>query len=86
MANRPFGAGDMFGRVRGKELPDFAKEFDCDSWAQYFLKWIVAHPAVTCAIPATDKVQHLEENMAAGMRRLPDAAMRARMADYVAKL
>jgi diketogulonate reductase-like aldo/keto reductase len=86
MANRPFGAGDMFGRVHGKELPDFAKEFDCDSWAQYFLKWIVAHPAVTCAIPATDKVKHLEENMGAGMGRLPDAAMRARMADYVAKL
>jgi diketogulonate reductase-like aldo/keto reductase len=86
LANRPFGAGDMFGRVRGKELPDFAKEFDCDSWAQFFLKWIIAHPAVTCAIPATDKVQHLEENMGGGMGRLPNAAMRVRMADYVAKL
>jgi diketogulonate reductase-like aldo/keto reductase len=86
IANRPFGAGDLFSRVRGKPLPDFAAEFDCNSWAQFFLKWIIAHPAVTCVIPATDKVDHLEDNMRAGVGRLPDAAMRARMADYVAKL
>jgi diketogulonate reductase-like aldo/keto reductase len=86
MANRPFGAGDLFSRVRGKPLPDFAAEFDCNSWAQFFLKWIVAHPAVTCVIPATDKVEHLQDNMRGGTGRLPDTAMRARMADYVAKL
>ena len=76
----------MFGRVRGQMLPDFAAQFDCTSWAQFFLKWIIAHPAVTCVIPATDKVQHLEDNMRGGSGRLPDAAMRMRIADYVAKL
>src|SRR5213082_2220422 len=56
IVNRPFSAGDLFHRVRGKSLPDFAAEFDCRSWAQFLLKWIVAHPAVTCAIPATNNV------------------------------
>ncbi len=63
IVNRPFGRGDLFSRVRGKPLPDWAKEFDCTSWAQFFLKWIVANPAVTCAIPATSKPRHLEDNM-----------------------
>jgi aryl-alcohol dehydrogenase-like predicted oxidoreductase len=72
-------AGNLFARVRGKSLPDFAGEIDCTSWAQFFLKWIVAHPAVACVIPATDKVQHLEDNMRAGTGRLPDAEMRDRM-------
>jgi diketogulonate reductase-like aldo/keto reductase len=79
IVNRPFGAGNLFARVRGKSLPDFAGEIDCTSWAQFFLKWIVAHPAVACVIPATDKVQHLEDNMRAGTGRLPDAEMRDRM-------
>ena len=57
--NRPFGGGDLFSRVRSKSLPEWAAEFDCRSWAQFFLKWIVAHPAVTCAIPATNKADHL---------------------------
>jgi diketogulonate reductase-like aldo/keto reductase len=86
IANRPFGAGNLFSRVRGKPLPDFAVEFDCTSWAQFFLKWIIAHPAMTCAIPATDKVQHLQDNMRAGRGRLPDEKMRQRMVDYVLKL
>src|SRR5215475_575696 len=60
IANRPFGSGDLFGKVRSKPLPDWAAEFDCRSWAQFFLKWIVANPAITCAIPATDKPRHLE--------------------------
>jgi diketogulonate reductase-like aldo/keto reductase len=79
IANRPFGAGDLFSRVRGKPLPDFAPEFDCHSWAQFFLKWIIAHSAVTCAIPATDNVQHLEDNMRAVTGRLPDEVTRRRM-------
>jgi diketogulonate reductase-like aldo/keto reductase len=83
IANRPFGGGDLFSRVRGKALPDFAKDFDCTSWAQFFLKWIVAHPAVTCAIPATNNVRHLEDNIRGGVGRLPDAKMRARMVDYI---
>ena len=67
-------------------MPDFAAEIDCESWAQFFLKWIVANPAITCVIPATDKAQHLEDNMRAGIGRLPDAAMQARMVKTVAEL
>lgn len=81
IVNRPFGAGDLFSRVRGQPLPDFAAEFDCTSWAQFFLKWIVAHPAVTCAIPATSKLRHLEDNMRGGEGRLPDAKMRQQMVE-----
>ena len=86
IANRPFGAGDLFSKVRSKPLPDWAAEFDCRSWAQFFLKWIVANPAVTCAIPATDKPDHLEDNMHGGIGRLPDAKMRRRMMEFVASL
>ena len=84
--NRPFGAGGLFQRVAGKPLPDWAAEFDCRSWAQFFLKWIVAYPAVTCVIPATDKPRHLEDNMQGGIGRLPDAKMRQRMAGIVSSL
>jgi diketogulonate reductase-like aldo/keto reductase len=86
IANRPFGGGNLFSRVRDKPLPDFASEFNCASWAQFLLKWIIANPAVTCAIPATNNVRHLEDNMRAGLGRLPDANMRARMVDYISKL
>jgi diketogulonate reductase-like aldo/keto reductase len=86
IANRPFGAGNLFGKVRSKPLPDWAAEFDCRSWAQFFLKWIVAHPAVTCAIPATNNPQHLEDNMQAGRGRLPDEQMRRRMVEFVAAI
>jgi aryl-alcohol dehydrogenase-like predicted oxidoreductase len=86
LVNRPFGAGDLFGKVRSKPLPDWATEFDCRSWAQFFLKWIVAHPAVTCAIPATDKPGHLEDNMQGGVGRLPDEKMRRRMVEFVSSL
>jgi len=86
IANRPLGAGDLFGKVRSKPLPDWAAEFDCRSWAQFFLKWIVANPAITCAIPATDKPSHLEDNMQGGMGRLPDEKTRRRMAELVASL
>jgi diketogulonate reductase-like aldo/keto reductase len=86
IANRPFGGGDLFSRVRNKPLPDFASEIDCASWAQFLLKWIIANPAVTCAIPATNNVRHLEDNMRAGLGRLPDANMRTRMVDYISKL
>ena len=86
LANRPFGGGNLFGRVRQKPLPDWAAEFDCTTWAQFLLKWIVAHPAVTCAIPATGNVRHLEDNMKAAAGRLPDAKLRARMVEVVAQL
>ena len=84
--NRPFGGGGLFGRVTGKPLPPWAAEIDCQSWAQFFLKWIVAHPAVTCVIPATNNPRHIDDNMAAGLGRLPDAKMRQRMIALVASL
>jgi diketogulonate reductase-like aldo/keto reductase len=83
LANRPFRRGALFQSVRGKTLPDWAADFDCASWAQFFLKFVVSHPAVTCAIPASSKVNHLVDNMAAGTGRLPDAAMRKRMVAFI---
>ncbi|CAN5558829.1 aldo/keto reductase [soil metagenome] len=80
LINRPFGGGGVFQVISKKPLPKWAREFDCHSWAQFLLKWIVSHPAVTCAIPATNNLQHLEENMGALRGRLPDAKMRDRMA------
>jgi diketogulonate reductase-like aldo/keto reductase len=83
IANRPFGSGDLFNKVRSKPLPDWAAEFDCRSWAQFFLKWIVANPAITCAIPATSKPRHLEDNLQGGIGRLPDTKLRRRMTELV---
>jgi diketogulonate reductase-like aldo/keto reductase len=82
LVNRPFTTGNLFGRVAGRPLPPWAAEFDCTSWAQFFLKFVVSHPAVTCAIPATNDPGHLRDNMGAGVGRMPDEAMRARMAAY----
>ena len=79
IANRPFENGALFRRVKGKALPDWAKEFDCTSWAQFSLKYIIAHPAVTCVIPATSNPRHLVDNMGAGVGRLPDENIRRRM-------
>ncbi len=86
IVNRPFRRGALFERVRGRPLPPWAEEFDCRNWAQFFLKFIVSHPAVTCAIPATSRVAHMVENMGAGFGRLPDAATRRRMGDYFRSL
>jgi len=86
VVNRPFGGGDLFDRVRSKSLPEWSAEFDCHSWAQFFLKWIVATPSVTCAITATGKARHLEDNMQAGIGRLPDAKMRQRMLEVASSL
>ena len=83
IVNRPFGGGDLFSRTRSKPLPEWAAEFDCRSWAQFFLKWIVANSAVTCAIPATNKPRHLEDNMMGGTGQLPDAKIRQRMVELV---
>ena len=82
LANRPFTTGNLFRMVAGKPIPDWAKEADINSWAQFFLKFIVSHPAVTVAIPATGDTVHLRDNMGAGRGRLPDAAMRRRMAEF----
>jgi diketogulonate reductase-like aldo/keto reductase len=80
--NRPFAEGALFRRVKGKPLPPWAAELGIASWAQYFLKWIVSHPAVTCAIPGTGNPKHMKDNLGAGHGPLPDAAERKRMAAY----
>ena len=80
--NRPFQHGGLFNAVNAKPLPAWAQEFDCENWAQFFLKFIVSHPAVTCAIPATRRVDHMIENMGAGFGRLPDLKTRQRMIRY----
>ena len=72
LANRPFAEGALFRTVQGKALPAAAAEHGCRSWAQVFLRWILAHPAVTCAIPASSRIDHLEDNMAAAIGPLPD--------------
>lgn len=82
----PFGRTRLWERVRGRELPAWAAEFDAHSWAQFFLKFVVAHPAVTAATPATRRVEHLLDNLGAAVGRLPDAAMRRRMVEHVAAL
>jgi aryl-alcohol dehydrogenase-like predicted oxidoreductase len=83
LVNRPFQRGGLFEKVGGKPLPAWAKELDVASWAQLFLEFAVSHPAVTCAIPATSRVKHLQDNMGAAYGRLPDAAARERMVRFV---
>ncbi len=84
--NRPFREGALIERMMHHPLPPWAGEIDCANWAQFLLKFIVSHPAVTCAIPATRRVDHMEENMGALHGRLPDAKMRARVVRYVESL
>lgn len=84
--NRPLDGGGLFDVVAGKALPTWASEIDCSSWSQFFLKYIVSHPAVSCAIPATSRVDHMQENMGALYGRLPDSAMRKRMSSYIDRL
>ncbi len=79
VVNEPFNVGRLFGAVSGRELPDWVTEFDCRSWGQFFLKYILAHPAVTAVIPATSDPEHLIDNMGAGAGRLPSEPMRRRM-------
>ena len=81
--NRPFAQGELFSKVKGREVPAWAAQFDCDSWAQFFLKYIIAHPAVTCVIPGTGKVRHMTDNLKAGAGRLPDERTRKRMVELV---
>lgn len=85
IANRPFAQAVLFQKVRGKKLPEWAKDYDIASWAQFFLKFVVSHPSVTCAIPATGKVAHLKDNMAAGLGRFPDSSAREKMAKWIAE-
>ena len=80
LVNRPFEEGELFTQVRGRKLPGYAREIGCTSWAQFFLKYIVSHPAVTCVIPATSRIGHMQDNLKAGCGPMPDAKLRQRMA------
>lgn len=84
--NRPFAQASLFRKVKEKPLPPWAAEFDCTSWAQFFLKYLIGHPSVTCVIPGTRRTTHLRDNLQAGAGRLPDQAMRRRMVEYLTRL
>jgi len=86
LINLPFGRGRLFNRVAGHSLPDWAAEIDCDSWARFFLKYVVSHPAITAAIPGTTKPHHIIDNMGAAQGRLPDQALRTRMQEFIDNL
>ncbi|MSP38938.1 MAG: aldo/keto reductase [Deltaproteobacteria bacterium] len=83
MINLPFGRGRLFNAVQGKKLPEWASEFDCTSWAQFFLKYIVSHPAITCAVPGMARPEYVIDNLGAARGRLPDAALRKRMEQFI---
>lgn len=83
MINLPFGRGRLFNAVQGKKLPEWAGGFDCASWAQFFLKYIVSHPAITCTVPGMAKAEYVTDNVGAARGRLPDAAMRRRMEQFI---
>ncbi len=83
MINLPFGRGRLFNAVQGKKLPEWASEFDCVSWAQFFLKYIVSHPAITCAVPGMARPEYVIDNLGAARGRLPDAAARKRMEQFI---
>ncbi|HTR83310.1 MAG TPA: aldo/keto reductase, partial [Reyranella sp.] len=82
----PFGRGRLFRTALGKQLPEWAAEFDARSWAQFFLKFVLAHPAVTAVIPGTNKAEHMTDNLGAAIGRLPDAAQRQKMIAYLETL
>ncbi len=86
MVNLPFGRGRLFNAVRGKPLPPWAAEFDAATWPQFFLKYIVSHPAVTCAVPGMARPEYVEDNLGAARGRLPDAGQRQRMEGFIDSL
>lgn len=86
IVNCPFEQGKLFSLVRGKTLPQWALEFECTSWAQFFLKFIISHPAITCAVPATGRLHHLLDNMQAAYGPLPDQHQRQQMIEYFESL
>lgn len=83
MINLPFGRGRLFKAVHGKKLPEWASEFDCQSWPQFFLKYIVSHPAITCAVPGMARPEYVVDNLGAARGRLPDGAMRRKMEQFI---
>jgi diketogulonate reductase-like aldo/keto reductase len=85
LINRPYQAGSLFRAVQGQALPPWSKDF-AETWGQFFLKFIISHPAVTCVIPATSKPQHMKDNLEAGYGRLPDEKTRSRMVEFIKSL
>jgi aryl-alcohol dehydrogenase-like predicted oxidoreductase len=83
MVNLPFGRGRLFSAVQGKPLPDWASEFDCKSWAQFFLKYIVSHPSVVCTMPGMARPDYVADNAGAAQGRMPDAALRKKMEQFI---
>ena len=86
LINRPYEGGSLFGKIKGKTLPEWVSDFDCQSWGQFFLKFILSNHAVTCVIPGTSKPHHMADNLGAGMGILPNQVMREKMAGYVENL
>lgn len=86
IANRPYRGGSLIAKVQRHPLPSWAPECGCRNWPEFLLKFIVSHPAVTCAIPATTRVEHMRENMGAATGRMPDEATRRKMAAYASRL
>lgn len=86
LVNLPFGRGAQFRAVGQRPLPDWAADIDCRSWAQVFLKYVLSHPAVTCAIPGSTQAAHVADNLGAARGRLPDAALRQEIARYFAAI
>ena len=86
LINEPFEKGSLFRLTKGRPLPDWAAEFDAESWAQVFLKFILGHPAVTCPIPATSKPKHVVDNVMAAYGRLPDENQRRKITSYMESL
>jgi len=86
LINRPYQRGALFKKVKGQSLPEWSSEFDCQSWGNFFLKYTLSHPAVTCVIPATSKVHHMQDNMAGGFGKLPAPEMRQRMLSFIDSL
>ncbi len=86
MINRPYQRGSLFAKTRNTELPAFARDLGCASWGQFYLKFILAHPAVTCIIPASSKVKHMQDNMGANFGTVPDAAQRDEMLRFYQSL
>jgi diketogulonate reductase-like aldo/keto reductase len=86
LINRPFGEGAAFKKIKGKFLPEWAKDFGAASWASFFLKYIISHPDVTCVIPATGEPEHALDNSSAGSEQQPDAGKRSKMVQYIKSL
>jgi len=86
MINVPFAKAELFKKTSGTALPDWASDFECDSWAQFFLKYVVSHPAVTCVIPRTGNPYHMSDNLMAGFGEMPDQATRLKMEAFIDRL